>query len=289
MGFLFQNYMYGRPSDIKVLKEYRTGITNTFNSIYREVLDEKEILEKINSEELLLFDSRYLQLEKKFVINLFNEIGHRLDEDLLKKEYIDALTLYNYYYLVEDIWSFIEKLDDDDFFGVTAYLSQTSTTNIVLVKLQQAIKDELLRNRIGVRELRKTVFIAMSFSSEMDKVRELIMRAIEDKGYKAIVIDEKEHNEQIVPQIFEEIYKAEFIIADLTGHRNGVYYEAGYAKGLGKQVIFTCKADDFENSHFDVKQINTIMWKNEWMLEEKLRKRIEAMTTSELEEQHVPF
>lgn len=129
----------------------------------------------------------------------------------------------------------------------------------------------------------------MSFAKEMTSAREVIMREVEDKGYKAVVIDEKEHNEQIVPQIFEEINKAEFVIADLTLHRNGVYYEAGFAKGLNKEVIFTCKKDDFENSHFDVKQINTIIWGNEWDLESKLSKRIESMMTNQLEEQHVPW
>lgn len=223
------------------------------------------------------------------MINFFNEIGYSIDAIELKKEFEELFDSYFYHYLVEDLWNFIQTLDDDYFYGVMVYLSQTSTTNEILLKLQQAIKDELLRNRISIRELRKTVFIAMSFASEMDKAREAIMRAIEDKGYKAIVIDEKEHNEQIVPQIFEEINKAEFVIADLTGHRNGVYYEAGFAKGLGKEVIFTCRSDDFGNSHFDVKQVNTIMWNETWELERKLRKRIEAMMTNEIEAQHVPF
>ena len=41
---------------------------------------------------------------------------------------------------------------------------------------------------------------------------------------------EEEHNNQIVPEIFYEIRQSNYIIADLTGHRNGVYYEAGYAE-----------------------------------------------------------
>lgn len=289
MGFLFQSYMHEKPINEYLLSRFRMGITNTYNSFYREILDEQEILEASESKELRTFIYKNFQLDKKFVINLFNEIGYSIDEIELKKEYDEFFEFYFYHYLVEDLWDFIQTLSDDYFYGVMVYLSQTSTTNEILLKLQQAIKDELLRNRISIRELRKTVFIAMSFASEMDSARESIMRAIEDKGYKAIVIDEKEHNEQIVPQIFEEINKAEFVIADLTGHRNGVYYEAGFAKGLNKQVIFTCREDDFGNSHFDVKQINTIMWSNVWELENKLRKRIEAMMTNEIEEQHVPF
>jgi len=66
------------------------------------------------------------------------------------------------------------------------------------------------------------------------------------------------------------------VIADLTcvaetvadgapakGVRGGVYLEAGYAKGLGKQVIFTCHDNQVSRDrvHFDVKQVNTIFWK----------------------------
>lgn len=288
MGVLFQNYMDSKPAD-DILRMFRLGVTNTYNNFYRLILDEKEILERTNSRELIFFITKNFEIDTKLVINLFNEIGYNIEEVELKKDYIEELGIYEYHYSVKELWDFVQGLDDEYFYGVMVYLSQTSTTNKILLKLQQAVKDELLRNRITIRELRKTVFIAMSFASDMEKARESIMRAIEDKGYKAVVIDEKEHNEQIVPQIFEEINRAEFIIADLTGHRNGVYYEAGFARGLNKQVVFTCRADDFENSHFDVKQVNTIRWENEWILEERLRKRIEAMMTNELDQQHVPF
>lgn len=288
MGFLFDSYMYDKPDD-KVLERFRIGITNSYQSFYSEKLDEKEILESYEDKDLETFILENFHLEKKFVVNFFNEIGYSIESIEVKKEYDEMFRFNFYHYLIEDFWNFIQGLDDENFYGAMVYLSQTSTTNKTLLKLKQAVKDELLRNRIFVRELRKSVFIAMSFAKEMTSAREIIMREIEDKGYKAVVIDEKEHNEQIVPQIFEEINKAEFIIADLTLHRNGVYYEAGFAKGLGKEVIFTCKKDDFENSHFDVKQINTIIWEDEWDLESKLSKRIESMMTNELEEQHVPW
>lgn len=46
----------------------------------------------------------------------------------------------------------------------------------------------------------------------------------------------------------------------MTLQNNGAYYEAGIAKGLGKEVVFTCNEKDFEYIHFDTKQINTIKW-----------------------------
>jgi len=119
-------------------------------------------------------------------------------------------------------------------------------------------------------------FIAMRFSDEMNDARDSIKKAILDSGYIPIIIDEKEHNNQIVPEIFYEIQKSKFLIADLTHHRNGVYYEAGYAQGLGKEVILTCRKDEFKERHFDVAQISTIDWSDENDLYTRLLRRIEA-------------
>ena len=119
-------------------------------------------------------------------------------------------------------------------------------------------------------------FIAMCFNSVMKEARTSIVNAITDCGYIPVIIDIKEHNNQIVPEIFYEIKRSKFIVADLSKHRNGVYYEAGFAEALEKQVILTCKKDDFEQRHFDVAQKNTIVWENESDLYTRLLNRIES-------------
>lgn len=121
-------------------------------------------------------------------------------------------------------------------------------------------------------------FIAMSFSPEMTGARDSIARAIESCGYISCVIDVKEHNNQIVPEIFHEIKRSKFVIADLTGHKNGVYYEAGYAEALGKEVILTCQkaSKEIQRPHFDVAQKNTIFWTDEDDLCTRLINRIDA-------------
>ena len=74
-----------------------------------------------------------------------------------------------------------------------------------------------------------------------------------------------------------EIREARFVIAELTGHNNGAYFEAGYALGFGKEVIQICKASAFgTDGHFDVKQVNTILWKNIDELTQRLISRIKA-------------
>lgn len=123
----------------------------------------------------------------------------------------------------------------------------------------------------------KQCFVAMWFDSSMNKVyQEAIEPAIERCGYKPLRIDNKEHNERIDAEIITEIDRSKFIIADVTGHRSGVYFEAGYALGRGMTVIWTCKADNLEEVHFDTRQFNHVVWENEEQLREKLYYRIMA-------------
>lgn len=123
----------------------------------------------------------------------------------------------------------------------------------------------------------KYVFVAMSFKTEMHTVRDAIKAAITESHFIPRIMDEIEHNHQIVPEMLSEIRKSRFVIAELTGHNNGAYYEAGYALGFGKEVIHICNKDQFgQDGHFDVKQVNTVLWDTEEELKDKLIKRIEA-------------
>lgn len=70
-----------------------------------------------------------------------------------------------------------------------------------------------------------------------------------------------------------------FVLADFTGHRGGVYYEAGFAQGLGLDVIWTCRSDHVEELHFDIRQYNCITWDQTDLnnFRQKIRNRIEAV------------
>jgi len=133
--------------------------------------------------------------------------------------------------------------------------------------------DELQKNQSSSRQ----VFIAMSFADEMKELREAVRQGIEKAGYTPRIMDEIEHNKQIVPEMLYEIRQSKFVVAELTGHNNGAYYEAGYAAGLGKEVIHICNEETFgKDGHFDVKQKASVLWKNIADVPELLCKRIEA-------------
>ena len=125
-------------------------------------------------------------------------------------------------------------------------------------------------------------FVAMWFHDSTQKAwEEGIKRGIEDAGYEAVRIDQKEHINKIDDEIIAEIRRSRFVVADFTqgedGARGGVYYEAGFAHGLGIEVIFTCREDALQNVHFDTRQYNHIVWETPEKLRERLAARISAV------------
>ena len=105
-----------------------------------------------------------------------------------------------------------------------------------------------------------------------------IKKAIEDAGYIPIRIDFQDFNEKICDEIIAEIRRAKFLVADFSGLRSGVFFEAGFAKGLGREVIFSVRESDVEKlkEHFDTRQYNHIVYESPEDLHRKLLNRILA-------------
>ena len=126
----------------------------------------------------------------------------------------------------------------------------------------------------------KQIFVAMEFTDEMFSLFSAIKKPIESKTkYVLYDVGRDEFNASIIDRIFAAIQRSQAIIADFTHGNSGAYFEAGYAKGLGLAVIYTCRKDVFEGEkipHFDIRQEKFILWENEKDLEEKLIDRIKA-------------
>jgi len=69
-------------------------------------------------------------------------------------------------------------------------------------------------------------------------------------------------------QLRVRLRTSRFVIADLTHANNGAYWEAGFAEGLGRPVIYTCRKkewNEFDEDgrrkvHFDTNHLVTIIW-----------------------------
>lgn len=100
---------------------------------------------------------------------------------------------------------------------------------------------------------------------------------IRSAGYEPVRIDGVEHIGKIDDEIIAQIRKSRFVVADFTGHRGGVYFEAGYALGHALPVIWTCRRDALVELHFDTRQFNFIVWESDADLAQRLARRIEAV------------
>ncbi len=121
-------------------------------------------------------------------------------------------------------------------------------------------------------------FCAMWFSPEVLQLwSDVIEPAIRESGYEPLRIDGKEHNGKIDDEIMASIRASKFVVSDFTGSRGGVYYEAGFAHGLGFPVIFMCREGDA--LHFDVRQYNCIFWTPEELPEARSRLKNRILAT----------
>jgi len=120
--------------------------------------------------------------------------------------------------------------------------------------------DYLEKHDLHIEE-RTQAFVAMSFSEDLKPIWEdPIKNAIEKAGYKAYRVDAEPHIDRIDVRIISEIKNSRFVVADVTEQRRGVYFEAGFALGLGLPVIWCVRKDDLGNVHFDTRQYNHIVW-----------------------------
>jgi len=139
-------------------------------------------------------------------------------------------------------------------------------------------------------ELRRTArvnrraFVAMWFHADTEEAwAKGLEPGLREAGYEPFRIDRKEHDNKIDDEIVAAIRQSGLVVADFTGQRGGVYYEAGFADGLGIHVIRTCRSDQADGIHFDTRQYNHILWETADELRSRLVARIRAWSPPEAE------
>lgn len=115
----------------------------------------------------------------------------------------------------------------------------------------------------GIVESRKA-FMAMPFGVKIidDFFLNCLKGAVSDTGYHLEKLDDNPQAGLIDDRLKVEILTSKFVIVDLTNGNNGAYWEAGYAEGLNKPVIYTCEKSYFKEkkTHFDTNHYHTIPW-----------------------------
>ena len=106
-------------------------------------------------------------------------------------------------------------------------------------------------------------FMAMDFKNEIlrDILNNHFKPAAKEVGFELATLDDDHIAGLIDARMSVAIRTSAFVVADLTDDNLGAYFEAGFAIGLGKTVIFTCEREKWEEkTHFDTNHHYTVIW-----------------------------
>lgn len=110
-------------------------------------------------------------------------------------------------------------------------------------------------------------FMAMKYGeAELDSLyQDHLVPAVRRTGLELRRLDQNQPAGLIDDQLRVQIRTARLLICDLSHGNRGAYWEAGFAEGLGRPVIYTCRKDVFESEnpnrpHFDTNHFVTVLW-----------------------------
>lgn len=190
---------------------------------------------------------------------------------------------------IEEYQEILNHLCDEKFLAASA----SNGFNMAMVSKEKAFLDCKYKFKVqGWHHLQKErektntnkVFIATAFNwPEEEPLRgeviNAIKRACRRLGWEADIVSQG-HTGYITDRIMSEIKQSRFVIAELTYHNRGVYFESGYARGLGKDVFHIVRegfnrtdleADkESRKLHFDIQQIQYRIWINPEEVETKI-------------------
>jgi nucleoside 2-deoxyribosyltransferase len=117
-------------------------------------------------------------------------------------------------------------------------------------------------------------FVLMPFAQSFTDVYNLgIKETCEQAGAYCERVDEQVYGENILTRVYNQIAKADFIIADMSNKNPNVFYEVGYAHAIGKSTILLTQNND--DIPFDLKHFPHVVYSNITSLKQDLKKWVE--------------
>lgn len=118
-------------------------------------------------------------------------------------------------------------------------------------------------------------FVVMPFKAEHDELFQIIKDAARACDVYAERVDEQVFEAAVIEHVHNQINKADFVIAVLTGLNPNVMYEFGYAVALRRTVISIYRRG--EQIPFDLNQQALVLYEQQADLGPALRTRLEGL------------
>lgn len=160
--------------------------------------------------------------------------------------------------------------------GFDWLITRTETQSLIEIVYEEDTSISLRLTLVGwdrYQEIKKghvasrRVLMAMKFGDpELDGVVQTCFRpAVTRAGFELRLLSDGQPAGLIDDQLRVALRTSRFIVADLTHDNSGAYWESGFIEGLGRPVIYTCRADKWEErkTHFDTNHLVTVVWSAE--------------------------
>ena len=152
----------------------------------------------------------------------------------------------------------------------------------VLLMLQQ--RNAIMPNVFSLSGLNerdpKLISVMMPFASHFDPVYAAIQAAATETKHKCARADDFWKNPAIIQDIVDLISSAQIVICDCTGRNPNVFYEAGIAHAIGKEVVLIAQSES--DIPFDLQHLRYIRYLNNGeglnKLAHDLKRRLESLT-----------
>jgi hypothetical protein len=145
--------------------------------------------------------------------------------------------------------------------------------------LQSAGKASIRNVKVDIQQ--PICFVVMQFTDEYNSLySEVIKPTCETYGYFVVRADDFYNSGLIIEDITRSIQESTIVIADVTPNNPNVFYEVGYAHGLGKPTILLSDRKR-EKLPFDISGFRTLFYDNtiggKGIVEERLKKHLDAI------------
>ena len=256
---LAQRTCRGFKQAIRIIETFQDFHAPSYDPYVSETLDNL----------LSQYPSSPIQIFEESLYNLSCKISHPSEK--LEIAEIDFWSIYAFD--GSSARYIIDQLIDD---GYIDYTKSNTTQGPFIIKSKGWEFLSNLHNAKGKGS--NQGFLAMWFDAFTEPYFEngFYPAMTEGKKYTCMKIDLKEHNNKICDEVISEIRRSEFLVADCSGDRSNVYFEAGFALGLGIPVIWSVHEKYRGKLQFDTRQYNHIIYDTAEALKEMLSNRIKA-------------
>jgi len=169
---------------------------------------------------------------------------------------------------------------------ITLFVDNVSvcTANCFIRKAQPCLfmggDAELVVSDFAIEGGQSKAFVVMQFTSDFNELYdEVIKPTVESFGIECVRADDFYTSGLILNDIAQSILESQLIIADITPDNPNVFYEVGFAHGMGKPVILLSEKNR-EKLPFDVSAFRTLFYDNSIGGKRKVEERLTKFITS---------